>query len=66
MKKQFVSETIKERQQQRIRLNIGLMGLIAKNTTATYDKASGPWDLSVAKEKNPTKQAKLTANTHVR
>ena len=34
-----------------------------KNTTVTYDKTSGPWDLSVAKEKNPTKQAKLTANT---
>ena len=34
-----------------------------KNTTVTQDKTSGPWDLSVAKEKNPTKQAKLTANT---
>ena len=41
-------------------------GADCKNTTVSYDKTSGPWDPSVAKEKNPTKQAKLTANTHVR
>ena len=35
----------------------------AGHPAETYDRTSGPWDLSVAKEKNPTKQAKLTANT---
>ena len=34
-----------------------------QNTKVAYDKTSGSWDLSVAKGKNQTKQAKLTANT---